>query len=56
MGDHEYGTGRKSKTEYKREFKSGLKRANREGDDVVADQKGAGKNPAFQRFKREWRG
>ena len=55
-GDYEYGTGRKSKKAYKREFKAGLKRANREGDDVVADQKGAGRNPAFQRFKREWRG
>mgnify|MGYP003118023347 CR=1 FL=1 len=56
-GKYEYGTEPgKSKKDYEREMKAGLKDARKFGDQRFADAPGAGRNPAAQRFKREWRG
>jgi len=54
-GRYEFGTEpKKTKRDYKREVIATL--ARREvGDAMAADAPGAGRNPVFQRFKREWR-
>ena len=56
-GGYRYGTEPgKSRKDYEREMKAGLKTASKVGDERFADAPGAGRNPAAQRFKREWRG
>ena len=53
-GGYEYGTGRKSKEAYKREYEQDWKTLRTKSDDEFADPPGQGKRPLAAQFKRDW--